>query len=294
MNQPPEVEGATQREVQISTRDAGPLRVHLYEAGEGPPVILLHGWPQHAWCWRGVIGPLSAHHRVIAPDLRGFGWSDAPGRGYDPLTFGRDAVALMDALEIESACVGGHDWGGAAVFTMALEHPDRVEKVLAANTIPPWINRSPAVLKEAWKTWYAVGLAAAGSWFVSRRPRRLAGAIRADVVHEERLPQEVALAYTLPLSRPASADATQKLYRAYLRIAFGRGPSTEGLASLRLTQPTRFLFGTNDGAIPRALLDGVEDHADDLTMEWVEDSGHFICDEKPELVAERARALFAD
>jgi pimeloyl-ACP methyl ester carboxylesterase len=292
MHTPPDVEGATQRKVPIQTHDAGTLDVHLYEAGSGPPVVLLHGWPQHAWCWRGVIAELASEHRVIAPDLRGFGWSDCPGHGYDPLTFARDAVALMDALEIDRACVAGHDWGGAAVFVMALEHPDRVEKVLAANTVPPWINRSPAVLKDAWRIWYAFALATVGERFTSSQPERLARAIRADVVHRDRFTYEDALVYTRPLSRPGSAAATQKLYRSYVRLVAGRGPGL-GLTSRRLTQPTRFLFGTNDRAIPQALLDGLERHADDLTMEWVEDSGHFICDEKPELVADRARALFA-
>lgn len=293
MNTPPDVQGATQRTVSIQTRDAGTLRVHLYEAGDsGPAVVLLHGWPQHAWCWRGVIADLAADHRVIAPDLRGFGWSGAPGHGYDPLTFARDAVALMDALEIDQACVGGHDWGGAAAFAMALEQPDRVQKLLVANTVPPWINRSPTVLKDAWRTWYAFALAAGGAWFTRTQPERLAGAIRADVVHQDRFTEEDALVYTRPLSRPASAEATQKLYRTYLRAIAGRAPGS-GLSAQTLTQPTRFLFGTNDGAIPKGLLDGVEDHAENLTMEWVEDSGHFICDEKPELVADRARALFA-
>src|SRR4051794_33022829 len=75
----PEVEGVEHRYV-----DAGGLRMHVAEAGpQGEPIMLLHGWPQHWYLWRDVIPPLAEEYRVIAPDLRGFGWSDAPPDGYD-------------------------------------------------------------------------------------------------------------------------------------------------------------------------------------------------------------------
>jgi pimeloyl-ACP methyl ester carboxylesterase len=80
---PPEIEGAEHRHVQIETADAGRLRVHLAEAGSGPTLLLLHGWPQHFWCWRRVVPQLAGDFRLVCPDLRGFGWTDAPGRGYD-------------------------------------------------------------------------------------------------------------------------------------------------------------------------------------------------------------------
>src|SRR3954452_9879506 len=74
----PYVEGIAHRWV-----DAAGLRVHVAEAGDGPPLVLLHGWPQHWYAWRHVIPLLSPHYRVICPDLRGFGWTDAPAGGYD-------------------------------------------------------------------------------------------------------------------------------------------------------------------------------------------------------------------
>ena len=86
-------------------------------------MLLLHGWPQHAWCWRHVIPLLADDHRLIAPDLRGFGWSDCPAGGYDPATFAADAVALLDALGVERAHVIGHDWGGAPRSRWAWTRP---------------------------------------------------------------------------------------------------------------------------------------------------------------------------
>ena len=78
--------------------DAGGLRVNLLEAGEGDPILLLHGWPQTNELWRRVLDRLAPEFRMLAPDLRGFGSTEAPGRGYDGETFARDQIALLDAL----------------------------------------------------------------------------------------------------------------------------------------------------------------------------------------------------
>ena len=85
----PQVPGVEHRYV-----DAGGLRMHVAEAGEGEPVLALHGWPQHWYLWREVIPRLAPHARVIAPDLRGFGWSGVPAGGYDKETMARDVLTL--------------------------------------------------------------------------------------------------------------------------------------------------------------------------------------------------------
>ncbi len=93
MTGPPELEGVAHREVK-----AGGLRVHVAEAGSGDPVVLLHGWPQHWYEWRHVIPLLAGERRVICPDLRGFGWTDAPDGPVDAETFATDTVALLDGF----------------------------------------------------------------------------------------------------------------------------------------------------------------------------------------------------
>ena len=291
---PPDVPGAQHRTVSIATADAGTLDLHVLEAGDpaAPPVLLLHGWPQHAWCWRHVIPRLAGDYRLIAPDLRGFGWSDCPAGGYDPLTFAADAAALLDALEIERAHVIGHDWGGGAAFALALSAPERVDRMVILNTVAPWVEPSPQLLAGAWRSWYAVLMAAVGDRVVRSRPELLARAIRGDAVHREGMTEDDAMAYALRLGEPARARATKLLYRTYLRAMVGRAPGSD-LTERRLTQPTRFLFGANDGAISPHVLKGIEAHGDDFVLEMVPDSGHFICEEKPELVADRARELFS-
>src|ERR687892_1744337 len=107
----PDVDGVEHRMVQVEASD-GALHVHLAEAGEGEPLLMLHGWPQHWYAWRRVVPQVNDRFRLLMPDLRGFGWTEAPGHGYDPRTFASDAIALLDALGIERVKLVGHDWGG--------------------------------------------------------------------------------------------------------------------------------------------------------------------------------------
>lgn len=276
--------------VTIQTHDAGPLDVHCYEAGSGPPVLLLHGWPQHAWAWRYVVPLLADRHRLICPDLRGFGWSAAPGHGYNGVTFGADAIALLDALEIDRAHVIGHDWGGFAAFAAGIAAPQRIDSMVVLNTLPPWIEISPRLARELWRTSYAFVLAAIGDRLVTSRPQLIAKMLRGDAVHDG-ISWDDALAYAEQLRRPESAQATKQLYGSYVR-SFREVVIRRRFEDLRLTVPTRFLFGAQDLAVSHLALAGIERHCDDIAVELVEDSGHFIAEEKPELVAERAAELF--
>jgi pimeloyl-ACP methyl ester carboxylesterase len=269
--------------------DAGGLRVHLAEAGpaDAPPVLLLHGWPQHWYMWRRVIAGLGDDHRVLAPDLRGFGWTEAPGNGYDGDTFASDQIALLDALEIESATVVGHDWGGWATFLLGLSHPGRIERALVCNAPPPWVPSSPRLLLEAWRSWYALGAALPGLGpLLARRflPRRI---LSSGHAHDPFDDAELEL-YLERFRDPARASAVTALYRYYFR-AFRDGLRGSWRGQ-RLVVPTRLLFGARDVYVSPRLVELARPNADDFEVELVPDSGHFIVDEKPELVIERARA----
>ena len=120
------------------------INLAVYEAGSGPAIVLLHGFPGLAFTWRHQIPALvAAGYRVIVPDLRGYGKSDAPQavEDYDIAHLTGDMVGLLDALRIKKAVFMGHDWGGLLAWQMPLFHSARVAGVIGVNTpfIPHWM-----------------------------------------------------------------------------------------------------------------------------------------------------------
>ena len=117
---------------------ANGVRLRAAEAGEGPLVLLLHGFPQFWWAWRAQLtGLAAAGFRVVAPDLRGYGASDKPPRGYDLPTLSADVAALVRALGEQDAVVVGHDWGGLLAWTTAALHPRSVRRLVVLSMAHP-------------------------------------------------------------------------------------------------------------------------------------------------------------
>ncbi|MGK5531691.1 alpha/beta fold hydrolase [Streptomyces sp. URMC 129] len=144
----PHVDGVTHHYASVDG-----LRVHYAAAGTGEPLVLVHGWPQHWYAWRDLIGPLAARgHRVICPDVRGLGWSEGSPTGYGLARLGADIVGLLDALGIARARLVGHDLGGAAGYRACLNHPERFERFVALATAPPWLplRTPPGLLLRLW------------------------------------------------------------------------------------------------------------------------------------------------
>ena len=122
--------------------DTGEVRLHAVIGGDGPPLLLVHGWPETWYAWRLMMPALARDFEVIAVDQRGIGLSDKPADGYDTGTLAADLVALMDALGHERFAVVGHDTGFAISYALAADHPDRVDRVALAE-IPGLPGRRP-------------------------------------------------------------------------------------------------------------------------------------------------------
>jgi pimeloyl-ACP methyl ester carboxylesterase len=132
------------------TVSANGSRFHVVEAGAGPLVLLLHGFPEFWWSWRHQIEPLAdAGFRVVAVDLRGYGGSDKPPRGYDGYTLSGDVAWLIRALGERDAVVVGHDWGGFLAWTTAAFHPRMVRRIAVVGMPHPLRLRSSLVTDPA-------------------------------------------------------------------------------------------------------------------------------------------------
>ncbi|MGE0601645.1 MAG: alpha/beta fold hydrolase [Dehalococcoidia bacterium] len=124
-------------EIKHRTIHANGISMHVAEAGSGFPVVFCHGWPELWYSWRHQLSALGdAGFRAIAPDMRGYGGTDAPAdpSEYSMKTLCADMAGLLDALDIEKAVFVGHDWGGAVIWQMGLRYPDRVERLVGLNT----------------------------------------------------------------------------------------------------------------------------------------------------------------
>jgi haloacetate dehalogenase len=122
--------------IEHHTVKANGIRQYYQMAGSGPPVILLHGFPETSYAWRHQIPELSRHYTVIAPDLRGYGATDKPATGYDKRSMARDLVELLSALGVGRIALVGHDRGARVATRFAKDHPALVDRLVVMDNVP--------------------------------------------------------------------------------------------------------------------------------------------------------------
>lgn len=268
---------------------AGDVRLHVAEAGTGPPLVLLHGWPQHWWCWRELIPRVSETYRVLAVDLRGWGWSDAPTGDYAKATFAADVRALLDAEGLEEVQIIAHDWGAYAGFLLALDHPERVRRMVALDIAPPWKGRPrlrhlglPLLLS------YQVVLATPvlGPAVLTRTSAFVKALIRGAGPLRDWTEEELDV-YADVLRDPARAQASSACYRTFLTREL---PETFLRTRRRphdLRVPTLLVIGS------RSLICRVVDPepSQNLQVERITRAGHFLPEEAPSRLLELTLAF---
>lgn len=258
MTAPPQLDGVSHRDVR-----ANGLRFHVAEAGAGPPMVLLHGWPQHWWMWREVVPSLAQRHRLIMPDLRGLGWSDSPEGGpWDKETLADDVLAILDALELDRVRLVGHDWGAWVSLLLSLRTGDRFERILALSVPPPWDT--------------------------SRDPRRLAASSYMPVIASGGFGAEkVARAVLGPAGPGLDADAME-IYMERIRRPEGRRASVGYYRTMLMREMPALMRGRYRGRPPQAPVRVVGGTRDPVCrysnkLEKIP-GGHFLPEERPEAV----------
>ena len=261
---------------------ANGIRINLWLGGDGPPVLLLHGWPQTAQMWHKIAPKLGAHYTVVCPDLRGYGDSDKPRDGYDKKTMARDMHELMLGLGYPSYALVGHDRGARVAHRQARDYPDAVTRLCVLDIVPTHtvFARADRHLAAAYWHWFffqapdlpEAMISAAPEPFLRHVLRALS--FRAGAI-EEPMMREYLRAFTLP----GTIRATLEDYRAAATRDFD---DDEADRARRVACPMLAIwgeFGKMHGMFD--VLATWKEVADDVVGHPLA-CGHFIPEEAPE------------
>ena len=272
--------------------EVGGARLHYVEAGDGPLVVLLHGFPEFWFGWREQIAPLvEAGFRVVVPDLRGYNLSSRPDEfaEYTADKLADDVNGLIRGLGAESARVVGHDWGGTVAWTLAMDHPEVVDRLVILNAAHPRrLTEGLHHLRQLLRTWYFF------YFQFPRLPERRAR--RWHWRFFKRFLRDASPSYTAgeidryieAWSQPAAAKAMIDYYRAAVRLSSKKGEVRP------IPAPTLVIWGQRDRYLGPELA---EPHHEDVPnldrVERLPDASHWVHHDEADRVNELLLDFFA-
>ncbi len=271
--------------------NVGRLTLHVAEIGEGPPVLVIHGFPAY---WADFADQMqrlaSAGYRVIAPDLPGYAQSDKlPNTlDYRSTLLAEDLAGLIRALGLPQVFLVGHDWGGTLAYCVASEHPELVSRLVVMNAGHPELFRlALRHLEQIRLSWYMFlfQLPWLPDWLVQRR-FALEIALRGMLVQRAALSDDELGRYVIAMRTPGAARAAVSYYRAAFRAPVR--------AERKVAQRTLVLWGEQDKALSaHLLLDGLETYVPNVRIERFAGAGHWLHRDLPEVVARHLVEFFA-
>jgi len=271
--------------------DLGDQRLHYVEAGEGPLVVLLHGFPEFWYGWRAQIAPLAAAgFRVVAPDTRGYNLSSRPHdvAAYNTAALAEDIHGLIAERGAETAMLAGHDWGGTLAWTLAMNHPEVVDRLAILNAAHPRkLSQGlhhPSQLRRSWYFFFfdvpdlPESVVHANNWHFLRHFLRDA--------HPALTPEETQH-YIDAWSQPGASTGMINYYRSSVRI-----PPKQAEAALRPSQaPTLIIWGEADHYLGSDLAEPAHDDVPNLDrVERLDGASHWVHHDE----AERVNQLLID
>lgn len=273
--------------------DTGDVVLHYVRAGEGDPVVLLHGWPQSWYCWHKIMPALSERYAIIAPDLRGLGDSSRPLDGYDKATIAEDIRKLVhEHLNIKSYYLVAHDWGGPVAFCLAATYPEHVRKLVMLDTAVP--GDGSGTFSQSGRRWHHAFHQTADlpealvagreevylGWFY-RNYGYQAGAISPADEQE----------YLRTYRQPGALRAGFSYYRALEQdVAHNEALLKKG----KLAMPVLALGGGKSFGRGADTLDSMKRVATDVRGGVIDECGHWMQEEQPEQVTKALLEFFAD
>src|SRR6516165_6183051 len=271
--------------------DTGDLRQHVVTGGGGPPLLLVHGWPQTWYAWRMLMPALARDFSVVAPDQRGTGLSGKPPGGYDTGTLAGDLVALMDALGHRRFAVAGHDTGLWVGYALAADHPDRVARLAVAEAAMPGVSASPPLFggtqanNQLWH--FAFNrLTEVNEQLATGREDIYFGFQFAKAANK--LPDDVVRYYIDALA--ADPDALRGSFAAY-RALDSTIAQNQQRKERRLSLPVLAIGGAE--GIGEGAANTMKLTADDVQSVVIPGSGHYCLEEAPEEVLAALTAFLA-
>ena len=272
--------------------DLSGLRLHYVEAGNGPPVLLLHGFPDFWYSWRYQIPALAgAGFRVIAPDLRGYNLSDKPSgvASYRTEAVVEDLAGLIRTCGAERVAVIGHDWGGGVAWLFAMRHPELVRRLAILNAPHPAVFRRalrhPRQLLRSWYMfffqipWLPEALLRAGNYASLRRT------LRTDPLRPGAFTREDLDRYVEAASQPGALTAGINYYRALFRYGLRQTRELK-----RIEAPALVIWGEQDRYLGKELARPDSRWVPNVRVERFPDASHWVHMDRPE----RVNALLLD